>query len=249
VNFAQELGRRDEEWVFVEGAPEDHHRVRPENIHRDTRPEPRAVVYADYGVFVLRQYLVEASLVLHQVGGARTIFQCPFHVSHEACERESRTLAFFEYFLDQGEHGVLIEAPAAEISVPPISDLELPAVRGRAGRNPCSLEASEVVCSCRIHDVKGALPAVLNNGKSKEYSSTRLWKNAQMYCCAPSVEPAKRIDSSRCVMGKPPAYLPIAAPTETVYHRDLAPQRDLGARLQPRTREISVPTFGTLGAQ
>jgi hypothetical protein len=51
VQRSQELVGQHIEGVFVQGLPDNHHRVRPQNVHGYVGAEPGQIVYSDHRVW------------------------------------------------------------------------------------------------------------------------------------------------------------------------------------------------------
>src|SRR2546422_7800068 len=90
-----------------------------EDVHDDACAKLGEIVDSENGIRVLREDVVEARLVLHQVIHARSILQRPFHVRHQSSQGKPAPLAFGEHLLDQGQHGGLVEVTAAQIGFLP----------------------------------------------------------------------------------------------------------------------------------
>src|SRR5260370_14390190 len=63
----EELVRRNEERVLLQDPADDHHRVRPHDVHGHARAEFRQIVRAHHRIVVLGEHVVEAWLVFDHV--------------------------------------------------------------------------------------------------------------------------------------------------------------------------------------
>src|SRR2546427_8835811 len=128
AQLTQEFIGWNEEGVLLQSASDHGHGVSAEDVHNDACAKLGEVVDSENGIRVLREDVVEARLVLHQIIHARSILQRPFHVRHQSSQGKPAPLAFGEYLLDQGQHGGLVEVTLAQISLLPGAQLELTAL-------------------------------------------------------------------------------------------------------------------------
>src|SRR3989449_2237050 len=159
AQLTQELIGWNEEGVLLQNAGNHDHGVSAEDIHYDACAKLGEIVDSENGIRVLREDVVEARLVFHQVIHARSILQRPFHVRHQSSQGKPALLAFGEHLLDQGQHGGLVEVTAAQIGFLPGAQLQLTALLDGGdvdtrGRQPFDVIAAQF----RIHDVESLLP-------------------------------------------------------------------------------------------
>src|SRR6266853_2607206 len=159
AQLTQEFIGWNEEGVLLQNAGDHGHGVSAEDVHHDACAKLGEVVDSENGIRVLREDVVEARLVLHQVIYARSILQRPFHVRHQSSQGKPAPLAFGEHLLDQGQHGGLVEVTAAQIGLLPSAQLQLTALLhdgdvNTGGRQPFDV----IVAQFRIHDVESLLP-------------------------------------------------------------------------------------------
>src|SRR5579884_1064889 len=128
--FAEHLVGRDEKGVFLKDAADNHHRMRPHNVHNNLGAEPGQVIRSAHGVVVLGQHIVEPGLVFHDVLNAGPVLQRPLHVGHQPGQAEAPSLAALQDLFDEGEHAVLVKVAFAQVGVLPAPDLELPFLFG-----------------------------------------------------------------------------------------------------------------------
>src|SRR6266852_3937462 len=159
AQLTQEFIGWNEEGVLLQNAGDHGHGVSAEDVHTAACAKLGEVVDSENGIRVLREDVVEARLVLHQVIHARSIFQRPFHVRHQSSQGKPAPLAFGEYLLDQGQHGGLVEVTAAQIGFLPGAQLQLTALLDGGDVDTCGGQPFDVIAAqFRIHDVESLLP-------------------------------------------------------------------------------------------
>src|SRR5229473_1621976 len=121
----EELVRRNEERILVQQPAHDHDRVRAHDVHCQRGAYFRQIVRTDHRILVLRKHVVDPCLVFEQIIDAWLVQQRPFHVRQQPRERVPPCRARLEDFFDQGQHGVLIEAISAKVSLLPRPHLQL----------------------------------------------------------------------------------------------------------------------------
>src|SRR5205085_11838859 len=127
------------------------------------------VVNADDRISVPRHDVVHSGLELHHVVDPQPTLHWAGGVPDETGEREAPGHGTFEHLLDQGEHGILIEAAHAEKGLVPGAQFELATRLGGGHVDPLSLESPHIIRTLRgIDDMKGplaALEALPNEGR------------------------------------------------------------------------------------
>src|SRR5438128_4495699 len=159
AQLTQEFIGWNEEGVLLQSASDHGHGVSAEDVHDDACAKLGEIVDSENGILVLREDVVEARFVLHQIIHARSIFQRPFHVRYQSSQGKPAPLAFGEHLLDQGQHGGLVEVTATQISFLPGAQFQLTALLDGVdvdtrGRQPFDVIAAQF----RIHDVESLLP-------------------------------------------------------------------------------------------
>jgi hypothetical protein len=103
VSFAQlpqEFIGWNEEWVLLEYAADDDHRVRPHDVNYDLPAKLGEIVQSYDRVLIARQNVIQPRLVLHQVVDPGSIFKGPFHVGDQPGEPKPLPNAAIKDFLD-----------------------------------------------------------------------------------------------------------------------------------------------------
>jgi nucleotide-binding universal stress UspA family protein len=95
----QEFVGGNEEGILLQDAGDQGHGVSAEDVHHDAGAKLGEVVHSENGIRVLREDVVEARLVFHQVIHAGSILQCPFHVRHQSSQVKPAPLAVGERLL------------------------------------------------------------------------------------------------------------------------------------------------------
>ena len=102
AQLTQEFIGWNEEGVLLQNAGDHGHGVSAEDVHDDVCAKLGEIVDSENGIWVLREDVVEARLILHEVIHAGSILQRPFHVRHQSSHGKAALLAFGEHLLDQG---------------------------------------------------------------------------------------------------------------------------------------------------
>src|SRR5258705_6534704 len=99
-----------------------------QNIDRDAAVEEVGVVRTDHWIVVARQYVIQPRLVLDPLIDAGPVLWVPedcLRVRNQTSEWETKRGPGLERFLDEGEHSVLVEAPATQVGLRRRRHLEL----------------------------------------------------------------------------------------------------------------------------
>src|SRR5437870_3223335 len=160
AELAQEFIGWNKEGVLPQNAGDHGHGVSAEDVHDDACAKLGEIVDSENGICVLREDIVEARLVLHQIIHARSILHRPFHVRHQSSQGKPPPLAFGEYLLDQGQHSGLVEVTPAQISFLPGAQVQLTALLDGGDVDTRRCQSFDVIAAqCRINDVESLLPA------------------------------------------------------------------------------------------
>ena len=153
----------------MQNPTDDDHRVGSEDVHHDACAKLGEIVGSYDGVTVAWQEEVEPRLVLDEIVDARTVLERPLHLGDQPRQSKALRGTGLEDLLDQCQHRVLVEVPAAKVGVLPDAHLELMLALGRGRIDPDILKALKVVLpQSRINDMKCALvplDALLNEGE------------------------------------------------------------------------------------
>ena len=102
AQLTQEFIGRNEEGVLLHNAGDHGHGVSAEDVHDDVCAKLGEIVRSENWIRVLREDVVEAGLILHQIVDTRSVLERPLHVGHQSSQRKPLPLACGEHILDQG---------------------------------------------------------------------------------------------------------------------------------------------------
>ena len=113
MQLPQELIRRHKEWILLEDAANDDHRMGPHNVNNDVPAKLGEIVRSYDRVGIPGQKIVQPRLVLHQVIHTWSVFQGLFHMGDQTNQQEPLLSTALKDLLDQRQHLVLIEVAFA----------------------------------------------------------------------------------------------------------------------------------------
>src|SRR6266850_61935 len=105
-----------------------------QNIDGDAAIEEVGVVRTDYCIVVARQHVIQPRLVLEPLIDGGPVLWVPedcLRVRNQTSEWETKRGPGLERFLDEGEHSVLVEAPATQVGLLRRRHLKLTAAQRR----------------------------------------------------------------------------------------------------------------------
>ena len=97
--FLQHLVGRDVERVLLQDAADNDHRMSAHYVDYNSPAKLGEIVCSYDGVFIARKKIVQPRLVFYQIIHARPVFERPFHVRDQTCEREPEPPAFLKHLL------------------------------------------------------------------------------------------------------------------------------------------------------
>jgi len=94
------LVRLHKKRIFLQDAPDDDHRVGPQDVHDDLCTKLVQIVCSADGIIVLREDVVEPCLVLDDIVYTRPVFQRPLHVGDKPRQGKALRLSILQDFFN-----------------------------------------------------------------------------------------------------------------------------------------------------
>src|SRR4051794_1285186 len=134
-NFAQELLGRYKEWVTLENAADDDHRVSSHDINHGVAAKFRKMVGTDDCIIVAAPDIIDARFELNDIIDVRSSFDHPVHAANDATERKSSVDVAARHLLECLQHPILIETAVLKIDFAAGLHLQLPTLPCRVRFN------------------------------------------------------------------------------------------------------------------
>ena len=115
AQFEQEFLWRNEEWILLQDAADQHHRMRTHDVHHRVTAELRRSYTQIDHIVVATPHVVYTRFELDEIVDVRPAFCRPVHLTDDATQPESFFGVTAAIRLNDIQHSILIEAAVAKI--------------------------------------------------------------------------------------------------------------------------------------